>query len=201
MSQPQPERLTAGAVGDVFGDVFGPTSKEEFDALLKAPHTCPIVARVAQYLHAATWWADEEERAAYRTLHVGRPGVAGSRSAWLVPARTYLCVDYAVRVLAPIALEADGRADDADSLRKAGRVVDYFSAAAALAKAQAVAADLPRPELAVDRAIEAAKSAVARYELDAADATCRTADLAAADRGPLRAALLALLTELCAMQR
>jgi len=103
---------------------------------------CPVIASFARQLNDNL---TDEYRQRLKPLI---PALALSRAEWPVPLkRAFIAADYAVRVFAPIALEARGRTKDAARLRGLAEIVDWPSAlkantayAYAYAAAAAVAA-------------------------------------------------------------
>ena len=138
---------------------------------------CPVVSSFARSLNDRI--PDDPTRT--RLLLPLVLDIAGSKSTLEVEIRRgYVAADFAVRVFAPIALEARGRKDLADRLRAVAPIVDRDSAKAA--KTETDAAYKIAAAAAADTAAAAAYAAAAYADTAAAAAYAAyaAADTAAA---------------------
>ena len=90
---------------------------------------CPVVRSFAIALNDLSWWDSDEERTQALMPFVDK--ILNTRNPELVVKRAYLCADRAMRVFAPMALEATGFKAEADKLRACAPIVDPKSAKAA----------------------------------------------------------------------
>jgi hypothetical protein len=138
-----------------------------------APHcACPVIASFARRLNDRL---DSEER---QRLKEYIPALALSRAEWPITLkRALIAADYAVRVFAPVALDARGREKDAARLRALEEITDHATARKGCADAYAAYADAYADAYVAAAAAAAAAAADAAYA-DAAAAAAADADAA-----------------------
>jgi hypothetical protein len=137
---------------------------------------CPVITRAVQSLNDRI--ADDKTRT--EILSPLLPRIVGTRASRDVMVRRgFVAADMAVRVFAPMALEARGRLDLAATLRACAPIVDIASARSARAAAVAAAAAADAAAAAYAAAAAAAADAAAADAADAADAAADAADAAA----------------------
>ncbi len=133
-------------------------------------------------------WMKEDERGALLPFVLR---IAGSKSTTEIERqRAYMCADYAVRVFAPLALEARGFEDHAKRMRECEKIVNKETAMAgqAVAKAAYAAADAAAAAYAYADAYAAAYAYAAADA--AADADAAAAAAAAAKYKKVRAQIV-----------
>ena len=117
------------------------TNREDGMCLMEAvaylagePHTdapacaCPMLTAYAVALNDAMGTGPDGDALRARYLHDLAPMLVGSRAPEVEQARAFVLADYAVRVFAPLALDAAGLGDKAADLRALNAVVDEQSA-------------------------------------------------------------------------
>jgi hypothetical protein len=145
---------------------------------------CPVVGAFARRLNDAYGADDENRTAAFRPLIRKLMGTHGSQA--LVWRRMFAVADAAVRIFAPLALDAAKQPALATQLRAAPAITDKASALAMRGVAQKVyaaayaAADAAGSAYASASAASAADDADADYAADAADASASAAAAASA---------------------
>ncbi len=149
---------------------------------------CPTVRALAIRINDATWWKDDAER-----TEVLRPfidEILNTRDPELIVKRAMLCADRAVRVFAPMALDALGYKEEAAKLRSVAEIVDRATALAGrrVARDAADYASSASADSAASSADYAAASAAAASSAAADYAAASSADYAAASAAAYAAA-------------
>jgi hypothetical protein len=159
--------------------------------------TCPIIANMVRRFNDRI--NDDAERT--RLLAPILPLLVGTRSTTdVMIKRGYAAADFAVRVVAPIALEARGRKVDADKLRALDPIIDRATALKAQKTDAAYAADAAA-YAAYAAAAAAAAAAADAAAAAAADAAAAAADAAAAAaRTTLYELTIDCIKKMCAIQ-
>ena len=175
------------------------------------PHTdapmcaCPILTTYAIALNDAMGQGPDGDALRAQYLYDLAPMLVGSRSTPDVEqARTYVLIDHAIRVFAPLALESAGLDGEAARLRALGAVIDQRSAWSASEDASRAASAAARVTATAGWATAAACAAYAAARATArggwatdgaawAAAAAWAADDAAAAWAAARAALVAAL--------
>jgi hypothetical protein len=134
---------------------------------------CPVIAAFARGMND---WMSAEDRQRLKPMI---PALALSRAEWPITLkRAYIAADYAVRVFAPIALDARGVREEAARLRALDEIVDPPTALTAKAAAHAASAAYAAASAAYAAyAAYAAAAAYAAYAAAASAARSLLADL------------------------
>ena len=126
------------------------------------------------------------------------PEMVGTAGDGKDEARGFMCADFAVRVIAPMALGAAGLSDHATKLRELPEIVDKKTATVAAAAAYRASAAAYPAAYAAAAAYRAATDAEAVYRAAAAAAGVAAAYAATDDASPIWDAVIAFTPKLIA---